>query len=148
LNENDGLDMVYLPMFAPKKEGKWITEKVLHLFNRDTSLKKPFRGHVGYGISLMVKKYFKSTPKAEELLKMLEEKVNDSKLRIVAEFEEDYARQVFERKLAEKENALAKMDSAIAEMDSAIAQKDSAIAEMKREIQLLKAKLEENGISF
>ena len=40
----------------------------------------------------MVKKYFKATPKAEELLKMLEEKVDDSRLRIVAEFEEEYAR--------------------------------------------------------
>lgn len=68
----------------------------------DQTLKGSFRGHVGYGISLMVKKYFKSTPKAEELLKMLEENVNNSKLRIVAEFEDNYARQVFERKMAEK----------------------------------------------
>jgi hypothetical protein len=138
LNEEDGLDMVFLPMFAPKKEGKWITEKVLHLFNRDKTLKKPFRGHVGYGISLMVKKYFKSTSKAEELLKMLEEKVNDSKLRIVAEFEEDYARQVYERKLAEKDKALAEKDEEIKVM---LERKDD-------EIKVLKARLEENGISY
>jgi hypothetical protein len=138
LNEEDGLDMVFLPMFAPKKEGKWITEKVLHLFNRDKTLKKPFRGHVGYGISLMVKKYFKSTSKAEELLKMLEEKVNDSKLRLVAEFEEDYAIQVYERKLAEKDKALAEKDEEIKVM---LERKDD-------EIKVLKARLEENGISY
>lgn len=145
LSEDDGLDMVFLPMFAPKKEGKWITEKVLHLFNMDRTLKKPFRGYVGYGISLMVKKYFKSTSKAEELLEMLEEKVNDSKLRIVAEFEEDYARQVYERKLAD-------MDKAIADKDKALAKKDEQIKVMLEkkddEIKVLRAKLEENGISY
>ena len=134
LSEDDGLDMVFLSMFAPKNEGKWITEKILHLFNMDNSLKKPFRGYVGYGISLMVKKYFNSTSKAEELLKMLEEKVNDSKLRIVAEFEEEYARQVFERKLAEKEKAISEMDS--------------ALHNIEKENILLKAKLKENGISY
>ena len=162
LSEEDGLDMVYLPMFAPKKEAKWITEKILHLFNSDSSLRSPFRGHVGYGISLMIKKYFKSTRKAEELLKMLEEKVNDSKLRIVAEFEEDYARQVYERKLAENKEAIAKLDSeltkldsdlteksnALAEMDSALAEKSNALAEIEEENKFLKAKLEEYGISY
>ncbi|WP_292887703.1 hypothetical protein [Methanobrevibacter sp. UBA212] len=152
LSEDDGLDMVFLPMFAPKKEGKWITEKVLHLFNMDKTLKKPFRGHVGYGISLMVKKYFKSTSKAEELLKMLEEKVNDSKLRIVAEFEEDYARQVYERKLADMDKAISDKDKALADRDKALAEKDEEIKVMLErkddEIKVLKARLEENGISY
>ena len=152
LSEDDGLDMVFLPMFAPKNEGKWITEKVLNLFNMDKTLKKPFRGHIGYGISLMVKKYFKSTSKAEELLKMLEEKVNDSKLRIVAEFEEDYARQVYERKLADRDKAIAEKDKVLAEKDIALAEKDEEIKVMLErkddEIKVLKAKLEENGISY
>lgn len=152
LSEDDGLDMVFLPMFAPKKEGKWITEKVLHLFNMDKTLKKPFRGHVGYGISLMVKKYFKSTSKAEELLKMLEEKVNDSKLRIVAEFEEDYARQVYERKLADMDKAISDKNKALADRDKALAEKDEEIKVMLErkddEIKVLKARLEENGISY
>ncbi|WP_405307298.1 hypothetical protein [Methanobrevibacter sp.] len=152
LSEDDGLDMVFLPMFAPKNEGKWITEKLLNLFNMDKTLKKPFRGHIGYGISLMVKKYFKSTAKAEELLKMLDEKVNDSKLRIVAEFEEDYARQVYERKLADRDKAIAEKDKVLAEKDKAIAEKDEEIKVMLErkddEIKVLKAKLEENGISY
>ena len=152
LSEDDGLDMVFLPMFAPKKEGKWITEKVLHLFNMDKTLKKPFRGHVGYGISLMVKKYFKSTSKAEELLKMLEEKVNDSKLRIVAEFEEDYARQVYERKLADMDKAISDKNKALADRDKALAEKDEEIKVMLErkddEIKVLKARLEETGISY
>lgn len=138
LSEDDGLDMVFILMFAPENEGKWITEKILHLFNEDKSLKKPFRGHIGYGISLMVKKYFKSTPKAEELLEMLEEKVNDSKLRIVAEFEEDYARQVYERKLADKDKIIADKDKKAKVM---LEKKDD-------EIKVLKAKLKENGIKY
>lgn len=166
LSEDDGLDMVFLPMFAPKKEGKWITEKVLNLFNMDKTLKKPFRGHIGYGISLMVKKYFKSTSRAEELLKMLEEKVNDSKLRIVVEFEEDYARQVYERKLADLDKAIADKDRVLADKDRVLADKDKAIADKDKtiaekdeeikvmlekkddEIKVLKARLEENGISY
>ena len=86
---------------------------------------------------------------------MLEEKVNDSKLRIVAEFEEEYARQVFERKLAEKEKAISEMDSVLAEKDKAISEKEKAISEMdsaldkiEKENILLKAKLKENGISY
>ena len=107
----------------------------------------------------MVKKYFKSTSKAEELLKMLEEKVNDSKLRIVAEFEEDYARQVYERKLADMNKDIANKDKALADRDRTIADKDRAIADKDREtkimlekkdeeIKVLRAKLEENGISY
>ena len=125
----------------------------------DRTLKKPFRGYVGYGISLMVKKYFKSTSKAEELLEMLDEKVNDSKLRIVAEFEEDYARQVYERKLADMDKAIADKDKALADRDKAIANKDKALAKKDEqikvmlekkddEIKVLRAKLEENGISY
>jgi hypothetical protein len=120
LSHDDGLDMVFLPMFAPKKEAKWITERITNLFYIDKSLKGSFRDHIGYGLSIMVKKYFELTPKAEELLKMLEPEVNNSKLRIVAEFEADYERRAFEKALSEKDD----------------------------EIKLLKAKLKENGISY
>lgn len=120
LSDDDGLDMVFLPMFAPQMEAKWITEKITYLFDKERSLKKPFRNHIGYGLSIMIRKYFGYSSKAKELLGMLEPEVNDSKLRIVAEFEADYERKAFEHELAEKDN----------------------------EIKALKAKLEENGISY
>ena len=94
--------MVFLPMFAPKKEAKWITEKITYLFEKDRSLKRQFRNHIGYGLSIMIKKYFKHTSKAKELLNMLEPEVTDSKLRIVAEFEADYERKAFEFELSER----------------------------------------------
>ena len=49
-------------------------------------------------------------------------------------FEEEYARQVFERKLAEKEKAISEMDS--------------ALHNIEKENIFLKAKLKENGISY
>jgi uncharacterized protein (DUF3084 family) len=83
---------------------------------------------------------------------MLEEKVNDSKLRIVAEFEEDYARQVYERKLADMDKAISDKNKALADRDKALAEKDEEIKVMLErkddEIKVLKARLEENGISY
>lgn len=169
LDEDEGLDFVFLSMFAPKKEAKGITEKLVHLFNEDTSLKRPFRDHVGYGLSIMIKKYFGPSSKAEELLKMLEEIVDNPKLRIVAEFEEDYARQVYERKLAESESKLSESElklaeselklseseSKLADNELKLAEKDKAIAENKTilakkddEIKVLRKILKDNGISY
>ena len=127
LNQDDGLDMVYLPMFSPRDMAEDVLERILQLFFIDESLKGPFKNHVAFGLSIMVKKYFGPTSKTEELLEMLEKTVDNDRLRMVAEFEADFERQLFERKLADK---------------------DAELSEKDAEIEALKAKLEEKGISY
>ena len=142
LTEDDGLDMVYLPMFSPKNKAEQILERILQLFDIDESLKGSFRHHVAFGLSIMVKKYFGPTPKTEELLKMLEKNVENSRLRMVAEFEADFERQLFERKLAEKD---AEIEAISSEKDAVI---EAISSEKDAEINALKAKLEANGIAY
>lgn len=134
--------MVYLPMFSPKKKAGGILERILQLFSIDDSLKGVFRDHVGFGLSIMVKKYFGPTSKTEELLIMLERNVENTRLRMVAEFEADFERQLFERKLSEKDAEIEAISSQKeAEIEAISSQKDA-------EIDALKAKLEANGIAY
>ena len=91
----------------------------------------------------MVKKYFDVTPKARELLNMIEPEVVNSRLRDVVEFEVDYIRRFLEQEQAEK---LAEMDNVISEKNSVISEKENVILEKDNEIRMLKAKLKENGI--
>ena len=83
---------------------------------------------------------------------MLEPEVNDSKLRIVAEFEADYERKAFEHELAEKDKTISKMEKDISKMQKDFSEnnrKNKVMLEKKdNQIKVLKAKLEENGISY
>ncbi|MBE6499304.1 MAG: hypothetical protein E7Z80_01975 [Methanobrevibacter thaueri] len=148
LTKDEGLDMIFASMHAPKNDANWITERLIFLFSNYESLNKPFYNYIGYGLSIMIKKYFEHTSKGEELLNMLEPEVSDSKLRIVAEYELEYEREGFELKLKEKDNAIAEKNNAIAEKDSTIAEKEKSIATKNKEIEELKKKLKENGIKY
>ena len=134
LNDDEALDIVFLPMFASKSTSCEITEKVTHLFHKDKSLTGMFRGDIAYGLSIMIRKYFDLTDKGKELLKMIEREIDTSKLRDVIDFEVDYMRRAFEKEIAEK-------DEALSQMGNAISQKDD-------EIRSLKSLLKENGIGY
>lgn len=111
LTEDDGLDMVYLPMFSPKNKAEKVLERILQLFERDMSLKGLFRNHVAFGLSIMVTKYFGQTPKMDELLDMLERTAENDRLRMVAEYVDDFERQRLKRKLADKEREIEAINS-------------------------------------
>ncbi len=132
LTDDEALDIAFLPMFAPKNKAHDITEKITHLFRKDTSLKGAFRNDVAFRLSIMIRKYFDLTPKGKELLKMIEPELNVSKLRDVIDFEVDYIKKSYEKELSEKDDILAKKDDILAEKD--------------KEIEELKAKLNEKGI--
>ena len=63
---------------------------------------------------------------------MLKPEVDNSRLREVVDFEVDYIRRSLEQELSEKNKELSKMDCELSRKD--------------QEIELLKAKLRENGI--
>lgn len=131
LSDDDAIDIVFLPMFAPKNKAQEITEKITRLFRRDESLTGTFRNDIGFALSLMIRKHFDLTPKGEELLKMMNPEVSNSRLRDVIDYEVDYARKAFEKELKEKDEENAEK----------LAKKDN-------EIKFLKEKLEENNISY
>ena len=146
LSDDEALDIAFLPMFASKNKAYDITEKVTHLFRKDTSLTGAFRNDIAFGLSIMIRKYFDLTPKGKELLKMIEQELDVSKLRDVIDFEVDYIKKSYEKELSEKDDILAEKDTILAEKDTILAEKDTILAEKDKEIQELKAKLNENGI--
>ena len=79
-----------------------------------------------FGKLLGSRKYFDLTPKGKVLLKMIEPELDASKLRDVIDFEVDYIKKSYEKELSEK---------------------DTILAEKDKEIEILKDKLHENGIT-
>ncbi len=134
LSDDEGLDIVFLAMFASSKGAEEITKKLAKLFCKDKTLREPLKDYIGYGLSIMIDKNIKNTHEKKELLKMLEPKVDNSKLRMVAEYEMDFQRRLHEEELAEK--------------DEVISEKDEVISEKDDEIKVLKQKLRENGIKY
>ena len=51
LSDDEALDIAFLPMFASKNKAYDITEKVTHLFRKDTSLTGAFRNDIAFGLS-------------------------------------------------------------------------------------------------
>ncbi|MEE3490945.1 MAG: hypothetical protein VZR10_08750 [Methanobrevibacter sp.] len=70
---------------------------------------------------------------------MSESELDLSKLRDVIDFEVDYIKKSYEKELSEK-------DEVLAEKDLVLPEKDEVLAEKDKEIEKLKAKLQENGI--
>ena len=127
LSDDEGLDMVFVAMFASRRDAEEITKKLAKLFLNDKSLIGPLKDYIGYGLSIMIKKNVKNTNEIMEFLKMLDTKVDNSKLKLVSEFEIASQRKLFEDELAEKENVISEKDD---------------------EIKVLKQKLKENGIDY
>ena len=67
------------------------------------------------------------------MLKMIDSELDLSKLRDVIDFEVDYIIRLYEKELSEK--------------DTILAEKDTILAEKDKEIEILKAKLHENGMT-
>ena len=132
LDDDEALDMVFLPMFAPKDKVNFITERIVKLFRADKSLSGVFRNDIAFALSIMVRKYFDLTAKGKELLRMLDGEVQNSRLRDGIDFEVDYA-----KKAIEKERD---------ELYQALSEKDKALFKKDQEIDRLRAKLKENGI--
>ncbi len=74
------------------------------------------------------------------MLKMIDSELDLSKLRDVIDFEVDYIIRLYEKELSEK-------DTILAEKDTILAEKDTILAEKDKEIEILKAKLHENGMT-
>ena len=64
---------------------------------------------------------------------MIDSELDLSKLRDVIDFEVDYIIRLYEKELSEK--------------DTILAEKDTILAEKDKEIEILKAKLHENGMT-
>ncbi len=125
LSDDESLDIVFLPMFAPKNKVKIVTEKIARLFHKDKSLTGILRSDIATALSIMIKKNFGISDKSKELLELMKPEVDNSRLREVVDFEVDYIRRSLEQELSKKEDELSKKN---------------------QEIKLLKAKLQENGI--
>ncbi|MBE6500469.1 MAG: hypothetical protein E7Z80_08010 [Methanobrevibacter thaueri] len=139
LTDDEALDMVFLPMFAPKNKAKKVTEKITHLFRKDNTITGIFRCDIAFSLSIMIKKYFNLTRKGKELLEMINPEINISRLKDVIDFEVDYIKRSYEKELAENKKTLAENKHALDITNQKLVEKD-------KEIRALKNKLKENGI--
>lgn len=134
LSQDESFDIAFLPMFAPKQKAKYVTEKITRLYKIDETLKGALKYDVAYVLGIMIRKYFDDTPKGKELLKLIEREINKSALMDVIEYELDWRDQAHKAE--------------IEEIKKELAAKDQEINAKNHENARLKAKLEENGISY
>ena len=138
LSDYEAINMVLLPMFASKKLACEVTEKLVKLFKKNKTLNGTFRSDIAFALSLMVKKYFDSTKKAKEMLKMMNPEVKDSRLRDVIEFEVNYAIKTAEKEYNEKIN----------KQEQKINEQKNEIIQIDKENERLKGILESHNISY
>ncbi len=81
-----------------------------------------------------------------ELILMMKSEVDNSRLRDVVDFEVDYIRRSLEHELSKKDELISQKNLEISKMDSELSKMDCEISRKDQEIELLKAKLQENGI--
>ena len=134
LSQDEAFDIAFLPMFAPKQKAKYVTEKIAGLYKIDETLKGALKYDVAYVLGIMIRKYFDDTPKGKELLKLIEREINKSALMDVIEYELDWRDQAHKAE--------------IEEIKKELTAKDQEINAKNQENARLKAKLEENGISY
>ena len=81
-----------------------------------------------------------------ELILMMKSEVDNSRLRDVVDFEVDYIRRSLEHELSKKDELISQKNLEISKMDREISKMDCELSRKDQEIELLKAKLRENGI--
>lgn len=145
LSEDDAIDLVLLPMFASKKLAKEVTEKVVHLFRKNTNITGVFRNDIAFALSIMIRKNFDLTQKGKELLNMMNPEVRNSRMRDVIDYEIDYARKAFEKELQEE---LSKKDKEISKKDNELSEKDNELSITNKENEKLKAILDKHNIAY
>ena len=146
LSNDEALDIVFLPMFAPKCKAEFVTEKITRLLACDESLTGIFRNDVAQALSFMIIKYFDCTPKGKELLELIKQEIDNSRLRDVVDFEVDFIKKSLEAEIAERDGVIVEKDNLLDEKDNLLDEKDNLLDEKDDEIARLKAKLAENGI--
>ena len=81
-----------------------------------------------------------------ELILMMKSEVDNSRLRDVVDFEVDYIRRSLEHELSKKDELISQKNLEISKMDRELSKMDCELSRKDQEIELLKAKLRENGI--
>lgn len=118
LTDDEALDIVFLPMFAPKNKAKFVTKKITRLFHKDNSLTGVFRCDIAFGLSIMIRKYFDLTDEGKELLNLIGPELDKSRLRDVIDFEVEYIKKSYQKELDEKNEALLRKDEEIYRLKS------------------------------
>ncbi|MBO6122332.1 MAG: hypothetical protein J6P09_00625 [Methanobrevibacter sp.] len=77
---------------------------------------------------------------------MMKSEVDNSRLRDVVDFEVDYIRRSLEHELSKKDELISQKNLEISKMDRELSKMDCELSRKDQEIELLKAKLRENGI--
>lgn len=146
LSDDNAIDMVLLPMFASKQIAPEVTEKMAHLFRKNTSIKGMFRNDIAFALSIMIRKYFDLTEKGKELLEMMKPEVENTRMRNVIEYEVDYAVKSFEKEIEEKDKTISEKNKEISKMGEELSKRDEELSKRDEKIKQMEQLLEDNNI--
>ena len=77
LNEDETLDIAFLPMFVEPAKGKWITDEVCRIYREASFENELLRNDISHIIEVMINKYFENPKQKDELLKMTIDEIRD-----------------------------------------------------------------------
>lgn len=106
LDEDETLDIVFVPKFISKENGKNITETLAKVFKYAIITEKMLKMNIGVLLGAMILKHFDDDEKINELMEEIGMKQIDDEIKIIAreEFKEDYEKIEKEKQKLEIEN--------------------------------------------
>ena len=106
LNEDETLDIAFLPLFASEETACEITEKMCKLLKKDNHIKYELKREISFILQIMVFKYFGDAKKRKKLLEELNMKKYDSDLEMIAY-------EIYGEDLEEKDEIIKEKDQTI-----------------------------------
>ena len=88
LNENETLDIAFLPMFSPKKKGKSVTEDVCSLFKIAEFENKKLKEDIAPILEVMINRYCENPNEKEELILMTIDEILENAHKKMREIDE------------------------------------------------------------
>lgn len=82
--EEETLDIAFLPLFAAKENSQEITEKMCELIKKCKQIDYELKREISFILQIMVFKYFDDSKKREQLLGEINMKQYDSDLEMIA----------------------------------------------------------------
>lgn len=87
LNENETLDIAFLPMFCPKDKGQWVTKEVCRLFTLAKFENEKLKQDITPIMEVMINRYCKNPNEKEELILMTIDEILEDAHRKMSELD-------------------------------------------------------------
>lgn len=135
LDENETLDIAFLPLFSPKNKAKHITRKVCYLYNIAKFNNEQLKNDISYILQIMINKNIIDDEEKRELLKLTFEEIRENALNELIKNEIDELK-ILNENLEQTNQGLEKrnenLEQTNQELKKRVTQYDKAIRELKK----------------